>query len=571
MKTHPLTLFILVALLICVFALLLPAAAAAQGSTPPASGPSGYHPPEPTTAPDWQYAEPAAHARPSTSAPQASAASAPTIATGQPGLSYRYVRTFGETEVAYLADTTHVNFPYGIATDGTNVWIGESFGHRALKFTSTGTFVSAIGTAGGATGPVWEIADLAVDSGGNTWIVDGGQVIKFDAAGNEVSRLWRDADPNTHLQIATGIAFDSAGNIYVSDGAPWWSLNTGNHRIQVFDPAGNYLATIGSSGTAGAGNLQFHGPHHIAIYDNLLYVTDGGNHRVQIINVANPHSPAYVGTIGTTGEGGEDNAHFSNPSGVAVDANYLYVADRWNHRVQVFARGTRSYVATLGSYGSGNGQFWEPTDVAVDTLGNLYVADFVNTRVQQFDKNRTYLRTYGVARVPYLTDDYHYNNPIGVAAAADGSLYIAEDNGHRLVKLNAGWPAAVDRRRAGPEGRLGPRQRQAGQPGGHRAGCRGARLRGRPVARANPDLQPGRIVLRHGGQRGHHGEPGGLPDRGGTGAQRVPLCHRSLQPARANLRPQPPLRGNDGHVAERPAQTMATSTNPKMWRLTAAA
>ena len=75
--------------------------------------------------------------------------------------------------------------------------------------------------------------------------------------------------------------------------------------------------------------------------------------------------------------------------------------------------------------------------MAVDTLGNLYVADFVNTRVQQFDKNRTYLRTYGVARVPYLTDDYHYNNPIGVAAAADGSLYIAEDNGHRLVKLNA--------------------------------------------------------------------------------------------------------------------------------------
>ena len=98
---------------------------------------------------------------------------------------------------------------------------------------------------------------------------------------------------------------------------------------------------------------------------------------------------------------------------------------------------TRSYVATLGSYGSENGQFWEPTDVAVDTLGNLYVADFVNTRVQQFDKNRTYLRTYGVARVPYLTDDYHYNNPIGVAAAADGSLYIVEDNGHRLVKLNA--------------------------------------------------------------------------------------------------------------------------------------
>ena len=367
----------------------------------------------------------------------AAASDAPAVAIGQPGLSFRYERTFGETEVAYLADTAHVNFPYGIATDGTNVWIGELFGHRAMKFTSTGAFVSAIGTAGSAAGPFWEVGDLAVDSGGNTWVVSGDQVIKFDAAGNEVSRLWRDDDPNTHFSTAASIAFDSAGNIFVSDGTPWWSVDEGNHRIQVFDPDGNYLATIGTSGAAGVGNLQFHGPHHIAIYNNLLYVADGGNHRVQVINVANPLSPVYVGTIGTTGEGGDDNAHLANPSGVAVDANYVYVADRGNHRVQVFARGTRSYVATLGSYGSGKGQFWEPTDVAVDTLGNLYVADFVNTRVQQFDQYRSYVRTYGVARVPYLTDDYHYNNPIGVAAAPDGSLYIVEDNGHRLVKLNA--------------------------------------------------------------------------------------------------------------------------------------
>lgn len=73
----------------------------------------------------------------------------------------------------------------------------------------------------------------------------------------------------------------------------------------------------------------------------------------------------------------------------------------------------------------------------MDSLGNIYVADFVNTRVQQFAQDRSYARSYGVARVPYLTDHYHYNSPAGVAAAPDGSLYIVEDNGHRLVKLNA--------------------------------------------------------------------------------------------------------------------------------------
>ena len=441
MKTR---LFIVLLVVIVVLAVISSAAAAqgpsedgrpgypptsAQGLTGPLAGPEPSFDPE--AARPWRNPVAGSLAQPT------AASVAPAVAIGQPGLSYRYVRTFGETEVAYLADTAHVNFPYGITTDGVNVWIGELWGHRAMKFTNTGAFVSAIGTAGSATGSFWEVADLAVDGSGNTWIVSGDQVIKFDVVGNEVSRLWRDDDPNTHFSRVAGIAFDNAGNIYVSDGTPWHSVDEGNHRIQVFDPEGNYLATIGTSGTVGTGNLQFHGPHHIAIYNNLLYVADGGNHRVQIINVANPLSPVYAGTIGTTGESGEDNAHFSNPSGVAVDANYVYVADRWNNRVQVFARTTRSYVATLGSYGSENGQFWEPTDVAVDTLGNLYVADFVNTRVQQFNNNRSYLRTYGVARVPYLTDDYHYNNPIGVAAAADGSLYIVEDNGHRLVKLNA--------------------------------------------------------------------------------------------------------------------------------------
>ena len=103
------------------------------------------------------------------------------------------------------------------------------------------------------------------------------------------------------LRVA-GIAFDSAGNIYVSDGTPWWSVDEGNHRIQVFDAGRQVSATIGTSGAAGTGNLQFHGPHHIAIYNNLLYVADGGNQRVQVIDVANPLSPTYVGTIGMTGE-----------------------------------------------------------------------------------------------------------------------------------------------------------------------------------------------------------------------------------------------------------------------------
>ena len=66
------------------------------------------------------------------------------------------------------------------------------------------------------------------------------------------------------------------------------------------------------------------------------------------------------------------------------------------------------------------------------------MADFANCRVQQFNSSRVYQRTYGVTGVPYITDAYHhYNTPSGVAIANDGSIYLTENDGHRLIKLNS--------------------------------------------------------------------------------------------------------------------------------------
>ena len=59
---------------------------------------------------------------------------APTIALGQPGLSFRYVRTFGETEKAYLTDNIHLNRPLGLTIDADNVYVVEEAGSRMLKY-----------------------------------------------------------------------------------------------------------------------------------------------------------------------------------------------------------------------------------------------------------------------------------------------------------------------------------------------------------------------------------------------------------------------------------------------------
>lgn len=400
--------------------------------------PADYKPmPETTLWRDWDETKPFAR---SVTSPSASAARSPR-ALGQPGFSLRYLQSFGQVEVAFLEDTNHFHYPLGVGADGTNIWVTDSLGLRALKYQNDGTFLMQIGRSGfrhGATTAISfsNISDIAVDGSGNIWIVDisVSQVFKFNSSGTYVSALgtaWSRGTANTQFNYPRGVAFDNAGNIYVSD--------TSNHRIQVFDSSGTYLATIGTPGTAGSSNTQFNNPRRIAIYANLLYVADASNHRVQIFDVTNPLAITYVATIGVTGSSGSDNNRLNWPQGVAVDANKIYVADTNNHRVQIFDRTTRVYQNTLGTgtWGSGNNQFAAPSDVAVDSAGNIYVADTHNQRVQQFNSALTYVRTYGTTGVPYLTDGLHYNQPSGIAIANDGSIYLTEAVGQRLLKLNS--------------------------------------------------------------------------------------------------------------------------------------
>ncbi|MCE7984073.1 MAG: hypothetical protein DYG89_23105 [Caldilinea sp. CFX5] len=363
-------------------------------------------------------------------------------ALGAPGLNFHYVQQFGKTATGYIEDTNHFYEVWGIASDGANLWIADAWGNRALKFDSNGGFLQQIGKASfrEAVGTSLDyLSDIGVDRNGNIWIVDGSatHVVKFNANGEKIGELgkaWESGADNAHFYSPIGIAFDQAGNIYISDSGLWGEY--GNHRIQIFDSTGAYLATIGETGVAGSDNNHLRSPRRIAIAGSHLYIADSGNHRVQIFDITTPTATTYVATLGVTGEPADNNTHFNSPEGVGVDANFIYVADSQNHRVQIFQRTTRSYVGTFGTRGTGTNQFDYPTDVAIDSAGRIYVADAWNRRVQQFS-NGHYLRTYGTTDVPYLTDGNHYNAPTGVALARDGSMYIVEDRGSRLVKLNA--------------------------------------------------------------------------------------------------------------------------------------
>ncbi len=371
------------------------------------------------------------------------------VTLGQPGTAYRYEQTFGDTGEAYFEDGTHLAYPFGVGVDGgDNLWVAEIFGARAVQYdTSDGSPITWLGTAG-LIGEVdnthfYSVADVTTDGDGDVWVADPNpaRVVEYEYDGlsynylGQLGATWNSGTDENHFDSPQSVAFDSDGYIYVSD--------AGNHRIQIFDNTGAYYGTIGTTGSPGTGIGEFNSPRHITIDDyDYMYVADAGNHRVQIyyiqIDSGGDHSYWYEWTLGATGESGSDGGHLNWPTGAASDGTYIYVADFNNNRVQVFDWYTFGLEGTIGTAGSGDGEFDSPSDVAVDSYGNLYVADQGNMRVQEFDSAGNHVQNFGTTGVPYDTNAYHYNEPFGVAVDGTGNIAIVEDEqrGHRLIKLD---------------------------------------------------------------------------------------------------------------------------------------
>ena len=109
------------------------------------------------------------------------------MAIGQPGLSYRYVQTLGETGVPYPVDTQHLNRPNGLATNGSGaVFVVEEKGLRLLKYDQAGSSLLTVGTPGQPyhDGPYLAYPkDVALDNAGNLWVVIDHAVKQFSPTG----------------------------------------------------------------------------------------------------------------------------------------------------------------------------------------------------------------------------------------------------------------------------------------------------------------------------------------------------------------------------------------------------
>ena len=104
------------------------------------------------------------------------------------------------------------------------------------------------------------------------------------------------------------------------------------------------------------------------------------------------NSPDFIQQWGTKGA---DSGQLHEPHGIAVDsAGNVYVADKFNHRIQKFD-GNGTLLTQWGSFGTGDGQFHNPAGVTVDSDDNVYVVDKFNYRIQKFNSSGTFITKWG--------------------------------------------------------------------------------------------------------------------------------------------------------------------------------
>jgi len=307
-------------------------------------------------------------------------------------------------------------------------------------------------------------------------------------------RTFRSGTPEYHLARSFGTSGTGKGQV----DAPWgldvdaegnlWVADRNNNRVEKYSPTGQFLLTVGGEvnktthgnictaasgntcgiGVAGSGSSQFREPLDIAVTaSNDLWVTDGGNNRVQKLN----SKGEYLGQFGSSGTG---NGQFTEPWGIDIASNGdIWVADARYSRAQKFTssgsfilkvtglegpRGlevgsgdhvwvterTTNHVQELsssgeklsqfGTAGTGPGQFDEPQAVDMKSSGDLLVTDRFNDRVQQFSADGSFVAQFGNNEVV---------EPRGVTVSSGSTVYVSNSWKDRIDEWQQNVPAAT--------------------------------------------------------------------------------------------------------------------------------
>ncbi len=304
---------------------------------------------------------------------------------------------------------------------------------------------------------------VAVDSSGNLYIADTGNdlvrevntsgIISTIAGSPYLENYAGDNGPATAatLSYPTGVALDSSGDIFIAD--------YGNDRIREINSSG-VITTVAGGGLIDNGPgtaVALNGPAAI-VADNSghLYIADYANNCVRQLTLSTGviTTIAGIGISGANGDGGQGTAAaLDYPTATAVDnAGHLFIADEYSQRVRevTLSTGVITTIAGNGTVGNSTTSYSgqataaeldDPTGVAVDASGNVYIADAGNNCVLEVNASGVITTIAGDGTAGYNGDGIEgtaaeLNDPTGVAVDNAGHLFIADDGNDRIRALN---------------------------------------------------------------------------------------------------------------------------------------
>jgi uncharacterized protein (TIGR03437 family) len=442
-------------------------------------------------------------------------------------------RVAGNSRQGYSGDggpalVAEFQFASGLAADAAgNLYVADTGNYRVRKISTAGIVSTVAGSGvqgfsgdGGAAtnAQLGGVTNVAADSQGNLFLVDGSRIRKISAsgiistvAGNGSSGFSGDGGPaiGAQLNSPSAVAADGADNLYISDdanlrvrrvsadgiiatiaGTGMWGISgdggpatmaqlTGASGLAL-DKAGNlYVAssarfsddfigiddcscvrkvspagiitTVPISGvliestwlTIDSGGNLF-----VASYSTIYEVASGGAVTTAVGNGGTLYASGGGTAVGFSGDGHPaSTAQFYWPVGVTVDsAGNTYVADTFNNRVRVISpAGIITTVAGNGAQGfagdggpAANAQVYLPTAVAVDSKGNIFIADHGNGRIRKVSAVGNVITTVAGngASIPA-------GNVWGLAIDNADNLYVPDTNNHVIRKISPNGVAAV--------------------------------------------------------------------------------------------------------------------------------